>query len=184
VLKAPLAFTIILTFYNSFQPLASASSTQMGPTSLNDISWILQSTGSPCGKQLASPGIPCQFYAVNTLSTNPSELRIVCFWLRRPIFLTTDGHCLSALSVLSGHVRRITRIAKYSQASRSELQSYCWPISAATSSPNFFRISFWVSGSKSVISNIRRTSTISLSCPGMREAHSSASSRDFTSMIQ
>ena len=57
-------------------------------------------------------------------------------------------------------------------------------ISAATSSPNFFWISFWVSGSKSVMSNMRRTSTISLSFPGMREAHSSASSRDFTWMIQ
>jgi|ERR1700722_3659815 len=61
---------------------------------------------------------------------------------------------------------------------------YYWPISAATTSPNFFWISFWASGSKSVRSNIRRTSTISLSFPGMREAHSSASSRDFTWMIQ
>ncbi len=61
---------------------------------------------------------------------------------------------------------------------------YYWRISAATSSPNFSWIYFWVSGSKSVKSNIRRTSTISLSFPGMREAHSSASSRDFTWMIQ
>src|ERR1700733_5561176 len=60
---------------------------------------------------------------------------------------------------------------------------YCF-ISSATSSPNFFWISFWVSGSKSVKSNRRRTSTISLSRPGMREAHSSSSSRDFTWIIQ
>src|ERR1700691_538117 len=60
---------------------------------------------------------------------------------------------------------------------------YCF-ITSATSSPNFFWISFWVSGSKSVKSNRRRTSTISLSRPGMREAHSSASSRDFTWIIQ
>src|ERR1700678_4511091 len=60
---------------------------------------------------------------------------------------------------------------------------YCF-ISSATPSPNFFWISFWVSGSKSVKSNRRRTSTISLSRPGMREAHSSASSRDFTWIIQ
>ena len=57
---------------------------------------------------------------------------------------------------------------------------YYWLISSAASSPNFFWISFCVSGSKSVKSNNRRTSTISSSEPGMREAHSSASSRDFT----
>src|SRR5271165_782680 len=78
-----------------------------------------------------------------------------------------------------------TRIAKYTQVSLNELQSHYWLISAATSSPNFFWISFWVSGSKSVRSNIRRTSTtISSSFAGMREAHSSASSRDFTLIIQ
>ena len=77
-----------------------------------------------------------------------------------------------------------TFTANDAQASVSELQSYYWRISAATSSPNFFWIYSWVSGSKSVMSNIRRTSTISLSFPGMREAHSSASSRDFTWMIQ
>src|SRR5580704_15265966 len=73
------------------------------------------------------------------------------------------------------------------EASRDQQSAesfYYWRISAATSSPNFFWIYFWVSGSKSVISNIRRTSTVSLSFPGMREAHSSASSRDFTWMIQ
>jgi hypothetical protein len=72
-----------------------------------------------------------------------------------------------------------THIAKYSWVRLSESQSYCWPRSAPAS-PNFFWISSWILGSKSVISNIRRTSTISWSEPGMREAHSSASSRDFT----
>ena len=80
-----------------------------------------------------------------------------------------------------GSIDLVRGLAKSTK--RGELLYYC-RISAATSSPNFFWISFWISGSKSVTSNIRRTSTISLSEPGMREAHSRASSRDFTWITQ
>jgi len=119
----------------------------------------------------------CPFY------TNPAAMRS---WYPPFAKNTKDGApakywLMSSPFSDGGYIDLVRGLAK--SAKRGEFLYY-WRISAATSSPNFFWISFWVSGSKSVRSNIRRTSTISLSFPGIREAHSSASSRDFTWMIQ
>jgi hypothetical protein len=94
------------------------------------------------------------------------------------------GTLPSTAFLVAGFLAKNPRNGEPGEIDKARRFFYYWAISAATSSPNFFWISFWVSGSKSVMSNIRRTSTISLSFPGMREAHSSASSRDFTWMIQ
>jgi hypothetical protein len=56
---------------------------------------------------------------------------------------------------------------------------YLWP-NVYSSSANCFSNFLRVSASKSDASNTRRTSTVSSSEPGMRDAHSSASSREFT----
>ena len=114
----------------------------------------------------------CRPILISPQEVNPKGFSYLLRMVRE---LPSPPRCPEALS---------TCTSNDAQASVSELQSYYWRISAATSSPNFFWIYSWVSGSKSVMSNIRRTSTISLSLPGMREAHSSASSRDFTWMIQ
>jgi hypothetical protein len=120
-----------------------------------------------------SSGVSCMavVWLTNNLSQNTERFRSV---KTRPLQKAQRTGHPPYIDVVRGLAKSTKRGAIFTY----------WRISAATSSPNFFWISFWVSGSKSVMSNIRRTSTISLSFPGMREAHSSASSRDFTWMIQ